>query len=242
MQHRFIAFILLMLTGTGAAFSQVDDTRNFVYFFTDSVLYGRNVELNSSFTRGLYLMCDTIKINPDQVKFFRGETGFFANTIRLKYSGTSSFCERIRRGRINLYERDVTSSSPGMYTNGRYTSGTSTRTINNFYNKDFGNLKKANYNNLVADLSDNPESMLYLDKYKKTARKQHIFQIAGGALLVGGLVALISAQNKPVNSPDYTPGVILIGTGAASMWVGYFVYLSKPKHLRNAIDVYNTSH
>lgn len=242
MQHRILGFLLLLFTGIGSAFCQVDDTRNYVYFFSDSVLYGRNVELSSSFTRGTYLLCDTIKIHPDQVKFFRGETGFFANTIRLKYSGTSSFCERIRKGRINLYEKDVTTQSPGTYINGRYSPGMSGRTINNFYNKGFGDLKKANYNNLVTDLSDNPESMMYLDKYKKSDTKQKIFQIAGGTLIVGGLVALISAKNKPVISPNYTPGAILMGTGAASMWVGYFVYLSKPKHLKNAIDVYNTSH
>jgi len=242
MQHKIFVFALLMWVSISAASAQVDETRNYIYFFSDSVLYCRNVELGSSFSRGTYLMCDTLVVDPYRVKFFRGETGFFANTMKINFSGTATFCERVRRGKINLYERDVTTSSPGFYgPNGMYTSGGATRTIKNFYNKGFGDLKKASYKNLVVDLSDNPESMLYLDKYKKASRKETIFGIAGGALIVGGIATLINAaKNSPgLEKPNNTPGTIITVTGAVGVWTSYFIYLSKPKHLRNAIDAYN---
>ncbi|HLO59852.1 MAG TPA: hypothetical protein VK179_13985 [Bacteroidales bacterium] len=240
-----IVLVLLWMT-VSSAFSQVDETRNYVYFFSDSVLYGRIVELRSPMFGGSFLMCDSIKVSKDFVKFFKGETGFYANTININSSGTSTFCQRIRKGKINLYERDVTSYSPGFYSPGfggpgMYSSGMVTRNIKNYYNIGFGDLKKAKYKNLLVDLSDNPESMMHLTKYKSVRKTETILGVVGGVAVATGLVAVIATtnHNNGLSKSNTTPGVVTMLAGAGCMWVSYFYSLSKPKHLRQAIDAYN---
>lgn len=54
--------------------------------------------------------------------------------------------------------------------------------IIDYYNKGFGDLKKATYENLRTDLSDKPEAQLYLDKYNKMRKTQNILYATSGAL------------------------------------------------------------
>lgn len=243
---RKVLLFFLILWNIGLIFGQVDENKNFIYSFSDSVIYGRIIEYKTPFLGSSHFLVDSKKIQPDLVKFYRNETGFYANTKTVNFSGTSSFTERIRKGKINLYEKETTTYSPGHFnsTTGMYSGGMITKNIKNYYNKGFGDLKKANYQNLNLDLSDNPASMIYLNKYKSVRDAQTVLYIVGGATLIGGFATLINKiQNTDSNDsepePNVTGSLVAVGIGAGCFWVSYFMSFSKPKHLRNAIDAYN---
>lgn len=225
---------------------QVDENKHFIYFFSDSVVYGRIIEYETPFFGNTHFLVDSKKIQPDLVKFYRNETGFYANTKTVSFSGTSSFTERIRKGKINLYEKETTTYNPGHFnpSTGMYSGGMATRNIKNYYNKEFGDLKKANYQNLSLDLSDNPESMIYLNKYKTTRDAQTVLYIVGGATLIAGFATLINKTkdwdgSDSQTEPNVFGNIVAIGVGAGCFWVSYFIGFSKPKNLRIAIDRYN---
>lgn len=241
---------LLLLAGSQFVFAQVDERKSFVYLYSDSVVYGNVVELKKPLFGASHLRVDSLKIPADQVKFFQAEKGFFANTKEFSFTGTSQFSERISAGKLNLYEKETRSVS---YSAGMYGGmGTSTVTIKNYYNMGYGPLKKATYTNLSADLQSNAESMLHLDKFKSTTRTQTVLYGVGGGALLGGIIALVSNMQSESPSPSGTPqgdvrknskaiapAVAMLGVGAGCFWASYFVSLSKPKHLKRAVDAYN---
>ncbi|NJN77701.1 MAG: hypothetical protein HC803_04705 [Saprospiraceae bacterium] len=57
--------------------------------------------------------------------------------------------------------------------------------------------------------------------------------MAGGAMLAGGLLAFVN------NPQSETAPILLMGGGAATFWIAYFVGLDKPRHLKDAVDAYN---
>lgn len=231
-------------------FAQIDERKNFVYLYSDSVIYGNIIELKKPFLGASYIRLDSAKIPVEKVKFFQHEKGFFANTKDLSFTGTSQFSERISKGKLNLYEKETQSTnySPGMY-GGR--SGISTVTIKNYYNSGFGPLKKASYKNISADLQSSPESMVFMNKFKASSRAQGVLYAVGGAAIIGGVVSLASHMKSESQStfgksgPDgdgpnlHAPSIALIGVGAGCFWASYFISLSKPKQLKRAIDAYN---
>jgi len=128
---RKVLLFFLILWNIGLIFGQVDENKNFIYSFSDSVIYGRIIEYKTPFLGSSHFLVDSKKIQPDLVKFYRNETGFYANTKTVNFSGTSSFTERIRKGRINLYEKETTTYSPGHFnsTTGMYSGGMTTSLI-----------------------------------------------------------------------------------------------------------------
>ncbi|WP_114783159.1 hypothetical protein [Botryobacter ruber] len=241
--------ILLLLLGFIAlhpvAFGQVDETRNFIYLYSDSVIYARTIDYKTPLLGGAHLIVDARKVKGELVKFYQNEKGFFANTSNLNFTGGTTFSERIRKGKINLYELETVNYSPGHFSpgTGMYTGGGSSRNIKNYYNIGFGELKKADYKNLSVDLGENPESLAHLNKYKSNTNTQTILYVVGGAAILGGIISFANSgepQNNEVHAtPNMTVPLIGLGIGGASLWTSYLISLSKPKHLRSAIDAYN---
>ncbi len=224
---------LLVLFNLSFLYGQVDESRNYLYLFSDSVIYGRIIQYKKQFVKPYFLINST-KVKPDLVKFCKNETGFYANLKNLNTWSSPDFAQRIRKGKINLYESRV------IYTNGM------PKKIYNYYNKGFGDLKKANYENLHIDLSDNPESEKYLDKYKSFRDGEVLSAIIGGVAVIAGFATLISKTQSgddygygEQTEPDVTGSIVTIGLGTACFTVTYILNLSKPKHLKSAIDVYN---
>lgn len=243
---RIALLTFLTIWNMSSIFGQVEENKNFIYFFSDSVIYGRIIEYKTPFLRSSYLLVDSNKIQLNLVKFYCNETGFYANTKTVDFLGVSSFTERIRKGEINLYEKVTITTYPDHinYTTGMYTVGMPTKNIKNYYNKGFGDLKKANYQNLSLDLADNPESIIYLNKYKSTRDAQTVLYIVGGATLIAGFATLINkttdwdgSDSQP--EPNVTGNLVAVAVGAGCFLVSYSIGFSKPKHLRSAIDKYN---
>ena len=92
-------------------------------------------------------------------------------------------------------------------------------------------------------MADNPQSMIYLEKYKSTKKTQAALIVGGSALVLIGLVTWINkTDNLDENSesePNINGNVALIGVGAGCIWASYFISFSKPHQLRKAIDAYN---
>ena len=116
--------------------------------------------------------------------------------------------------------------------------------IHNFYNKGFGPVKKATYRNLMKDLSDNPESLYHLYRFKKSRNTQIGLCIAGGVALLAAAITLYNKTSGVDNegtgdNPNLTTPATLACMGVACLGVSYVSHFQKPGHIRKAVDVYN---
>jgi len=204
-----LGLILLSLV----SFGQVDETKNYLYLYSDSVIYSKFITFESPFFSEGYFILDSNEILSKKVKFYKKENDFYAS---LNYN---EFALRVCKGKINLYEIVKFGVNHTKY-------------ILNFYNKNFEDLKDANYTNLKIDLADNKESLLYLNKFKKIRNIQTVLCLVGGASILGCITTL------PNNSSGTGNIIALIG-GGCCFWASYFISFSKPKQLRRAIDSYN---
>ncbi len=214
----------------------------FVYLFNNQIITGNAVTYKNPIFKSSYILVDETEYKSGTVKFYQNEQDFFANTLGI--TSRNHFVPRIQQGRVNLYEYNETEHNPGFYNanTGMMTGGGSRQKIVYYYNSGFGDLKKATYSNLNVDLQDNPEAMLYLDKYKKTNNLSRGLYVGAGALM---LIGTISIYNKFSNTPQGTdlPSVsrelVLVGAGGVLGWVGYFVSIDKFSHLKTAVYSYN---
>lgn len=228
-------------------FSQTDSTNiRFVYLFTGEKIKSEVVEFRDQFMGSGYFLVGKEQYSADLVKFYKDAKGFYANTKRLNVASKSVFSKRIISGRVNLFEQEKMYTTPSYIdVAGTYNPGTSSKTIKNYYNKGFGDLKKATYKNLKIDLADSPESIEYLSKYRKYKNVQIVLSIVGGALIVSGITTyFIKTSDVDRNAPNYkepntTPNMLVAVAGGGL--VGFSYYLSFPKRdkLKKAIDAYN---
>ena len=238
---------------TGA---QVRQNSNFIYLYSDSVIYANSIRLRPDFANGLELRADSRRVSIDQVKFFGNEQGFFANTRKLSYPGYSEFSERIIDGRINFFRQ--VRYDPYVYDRdyrfrGRHQEPVDVRM---FYNKGFGDLKKANYSNLQEDMADRAESMDLLERYRKSRSTSKILYASAGASVIASFISFVvnAKQNQDLQPYSGKYGVQqnfnlrhtgfglsfgLLGLGAGLAAGGYMTGLQGSRHLENAVDAYN---
>lgn len=248
---RILTFVLVWASLYANA--QVDESQNFVYLNSDSVIYADRVRLRPDFFNSLKLNVDGNRVAFERVKFFQSDDGLFANTTRLTTLRTRGIAERIVGGKINLFqERDIESFS--HYRGYRYSpEKISTRM---FYNKAYGNLKKVNYHNLKMDMADDPQSIDLLEGYRKSTRTANIMYATAGASILAGVVALLinsddsrqpldldnidaSFERHKNDLSDMNTGFILMGVGAGFAAGGYFIKISSLRKLEQSIDYYN---
>ena len=229
--------LALLCTFFGNAFAQVDESKNYLYLYSDSVIYGKNIIYESWLDGSPHFIVDSKRIHPEQVKFFQSEMGFYANTRDLDIAGRTSFSERIRKGKINLFEKQIR-DYPGYhhtpYSNPQEETGL---TALNYYNIGFGDLKKASYSNLKSDLAEHPASLAQLKEYGKVHKLSKRLLLAGGIGMLSGVVSLISPGWDRDPRLGLSFGLIVGGGGL--MLGGLFTSLSKPKYLKKAVDAYN---
>ncbi len=238
---------IIGLLASYVAFSQTDSASiRFVYLFTGQKVSSDLVEYRDQFMGSGYFMVGNERYSADLVKFYRDASGFYANTMKLNVTGKSVFSKRIISGRVSLYERVKMYTTPSYIdASGSYNPGASSKTIKNYYNKGFGDLKMATYHNLKIDLADSPESLGYIKKYKKYKNVQIILSIVGGAMIATGVTSYFMKtsdvdRNVPgYKEPNTTPNMLIAVAGGGL--VGFSYYLSFPKRdkLKKAIDAYN---
>lgn len=248
--------IVVMACYAMNARSQVDESRNFVYLYSDSVVYAKKVILRPDGFGSWQLRADSKRIPRDRIKFFNSNEGFFANTRKLNFVRTAGFSERIIEGKINLFQQ--TNYDPMRY---EYGYGFSERRqqpvdVRMYYNKGYGDLKKVGYSNLKMDMSDNAESMRLLDGYRKTLNTSKALYTAAGVSIIAGLVSFLVKGNETQLSSDFpdfgkpnmgssikkanfTGSFLLLGLGAGLAVGGVTIHSSASKRLENAVNSYN---
>ncbi len=196
----------------------------FAYLFSDEIIYGSLVEFDESNLnfgiRNIYV--DFKKIPASEVAFYKNRTGLYANVNKLTLLHYNKFSECIIHGKINLYQsissgfmpkiNSSIQSFPPSYSYFNY------KVIRNYYNKDLGELKRANYRDLSVEMSNNPESMIFLKKYKNKKTAEII-------LLVGGTAAFIGAM-KSISAPQ-----VILFCGSFTCFVLVTIFRSKNRNL-----------
>jgi hypothetical protein len=236
--------LLLLLLTCDFANAQVDETKNFLYFYSGSVVYSKSIVYKTPIFKKYYFLADSVKIDPDEVKFYKSDSTFYANIKALSYSENSTFVTRIRKGKLNLYEETATGySAPMIAPNGMMMGGYGYSYTLDFYNKDYGEIKKATYKNLVTDISDNQASLYHLNKFKHARNTAAVLYTIGGITFITGVITLIhKTSNIPKGenqNPDVSGNILTMGAGAGCMLAGYIFLLSKPHHLKRAVEEYN---
>ncbi len=237
------------------ASAQVDESRNFIYLYSDSVIYAENVRLRTDFFDAFQLRADSKRIPIQQVKFFNNDEGFFANTKKLNATGQVRLSVRTEDGRINLFEE----RSFNTFNNRRHTyyEGSRDRVdIRMFYNKGYDDLKKVNYKNLKIDMADRFESLDLLEGYRKNTNTSKALYAAGTASAAAALISfLVKAKNNQKmphsdgfngqipemnrTRTNFTASIALLGLSAGFAIGGYSVHVSGLRKLEGAVDSYN---
>lgn len=244
------------------ASAQVDESKNFVYFYSDSVHYAKNIRPRTTLFNSINIRANSRSFPLNQVKFFQNIDGFFANTSRLKSFRTEGLSKRMIEGKVNLYrEREFkTFSYNDDFDYHHYTHNNSNAIdVRMFYNKGYDDLKKVNYKNLSVDMADDQQAIDLLKGYNQNIRTSRILYVASGASLIGSLVAFL-AHNKnnriehdfsgfgPNSNPpnmDIKYGgfppvtYALLGASIGFAAVGYTINISGLKKLERSIETYN---
>ena len=217
--------------------SQTNESKNFLYLYSDSTIYAQRIRLGPDFTGSWALRVDSRRMPTKEVKFFQDNNGFYANTKNLNFSGASSFAERIIDGKINLYQQVFYEDVPYEGDDHRF-SGVRREVVNTrmFFNKGFSDLKRVNYDNLSLAMSDNQQSLDLLKSYRKSMNAGTAMYVAAGATALGCIATVLSDNSFNNN---YTGTYILLGATFGFGLGGYLIKESGKRNIRRAIENYN---
>ncbi|TKC04632.1 hypothetical protein FA048_19420 [Pedobacter polaris] len=223
--------------------SQENESKNFLYLYSDSTIYAQKIRLRPDFNGSWTLRADSRRIPVQQVKFFNNEDGFFANTKKLQFYGETSFAERIISGKVNLYQEVVYNpiafeADYYRFKDRKYQSVGAKM----YYNKGISDMKKINYKNLSLDMADNAQSLDLLKSYRKSKRTGIIMYVAAGAAIVAGTIKILTENN--VGDANFSvngnnSSFILWGLGGGLVAGGYFIEKSGYRNIERAIETYN---
>ncbi len=233
--------------------AQVDESKNFLYLYSDSVVYGNRVTMRPDYGGFWQIRSDSRRFPSEQVKFFNNENGFFANTRKINFLGAVTFSERVIAGRINLFQQTV--YDEGFYGR-RYFHRPMVQQpvdVRMYYNKGYGDLKKVSYRNLKADMADRPESLDFLTAYRKSLNTRNMLYVGAGAAVLAGLITFTidgtrsgkfvgDGFNKTLVEPKSIgmgTSFALLGLGGGLSVAGFLVHRSGSRNLENAVDAYN---
>jgi hypothetical protein len=205
---------------------------SFAYLTSGKIIEGTTVELNRSLLARPSISVDDLKMKLSEVKFYQGRKGFHANIGKIGFLSTRiNFAKKIVDGEINLYEFEKTY----VHNNGRtsYMNSYTTKKTYSYYNKGFGDVRKATYENLSLELRGNPLALSELKKYQ-TQKYRALGLYAGGVLLVASSIFSLNRSQEP----NLGHAGLLVG-GAVLYWSGYLVSRKKHKYLRTAVAMYN---
>ena len=233
--------------------AQVDESKKFLYLYSDSVVYANRVTMRPDYGGAWQIRTDSKRFPSTQVKFFNNENGFFANTRKTNFLGETTFSERVITGRINLFQETVYDE---QYYGRRYNHRPMTQQpadVKMYYNKGYGDLKKVSYRNLRDDMADRPESLDLLVAYRRSLNTRNTLYTGAGVALLASIITFTidgtrSAKfvGEKFNRTLVEPKTIglglsfaLLGIGGGLGLGGFLVHNSGAQHLENAVDSYN---
>lgn len=228
-----------------SARAQVREPRNFLYLFSDSMVYARDIKLRPDFSGNLRVRADGKNVPIGQVKFLNSNDGFFANLRKMGMMRTSEFAERIIEGRINVFQESSTSYAPFYYgadhVHDTHFAPAATPSVNidMYYNKGYADLKRLNYRNLIKDMADNSRSIDMLHAYRRSMNTTKILYIAGAASILAGGITFMNEGRRAYSTANFTMGVGLGALGLGLITGGYLKQIATRSKLETAVDLYN---
>ncbi len=226
-----------------SARAQMRESRNFLYLYSDSIIYAKDIKLRPDFSGNLRILVDSRSVPIGQVKFFNSRDGFFANTRKMGIMRTGEFAERIIEGRINVFQERPLSYPPFAYdpyhVPETYYAPKQSINTNMYYNIGYADLKKLNYANLKRDMANNPQSMDMLAAYKRSMNVSTSLYVAGAASIAGAFAVYMGEGKNAYSTASFTIGIGLGALGLGLITGGYLKTHSAKQKLENAIDIYN---
>lgn len=231
---RTLVFILGFMV-VGASYGQLTNPQQKLVLYNGETLTGERLVYESSLLKPSVFTLDDGQFETSSVEYFQNNHGYFANLGRLHNNRQERYAMRIQKGKINLFEEieievyggeELLANANTAENEVMLASGEAY----NYYSKGDGTVKKANYHNLMFDMSDNPESVKHLKAYKKYRLLQWGLIGVGTGLIAANVVAQ-SATGIKFN-PVMAIGLV-VGGGS------YFLQTPKEDSIWLAADEYN---
>lgn len=238
MKTKFRLVILIILISFNALGQNIEviDTTLIVGLKNGRIIYANSIELKEPVFKPSYLLVnDNDKYDIKNISYYQDKTGYY---LWSKIDGYSEDL-RLKRelsGKINTYSRIAT-----QYAHSQYGGTVSTVKIE-YFQKDKGEVRKINYENLNLALSDNTESKLKLKEVNRLRALNIISAVVGGGLIIGG-VTHMQNLNKQDGPPPYEDVSVkfspLFFIGAATLTIPLFTGKPRKQKMKEAIEVYN---
>lgn len=241
---KIIIYMLLSIQFTAYAQEFNTTSKHFIYKYNGEIINAKSIDYKAPLFKKSYLQYDGHEMDTKEVQFYQVEHGFFINLKNIR----KGFAERIIKGKINLYEQTTTTTT---WTNNGFGPGMPMTTTNTtrYYNFGFGEVKTANYDNLMTDMQDNAKSIEHLSKYQKTKNRRTIWYVIGGAAMLGGMLTAIektgesyfdTQQFETVEETKIKPVNLTIGlAGFATIIATAINSRKKPDYIKEAVLIYN---
>ncbi|MFZ1977060.1 MAG: hypothetical protein WAV76_03815 [Bacteroidota bacterium] len=214
--------------------SAVTEYGNFILLENGEKLYGK-VEKVVPYAGQPYLLLDGLERHDfGNVRAYQDDNGFF---VKLRSTPWSyEFVRRVIEGKIDFFSStyltfvDERYGYPfAPYRPYRRHAVVASEYID-YFSKDGVDLLPVNFHNLYEALSDNPESMKYLDDYRTMETVQW------GLLIGGTAVTLIGLSTSNYQTHYVSP---LVYAGCLATVSAYIPFFMKDTKLQLAIKVYN---
>ena len=196
------------------------------------------------FGRNFLLLDGQRRVELSEVGFYENETGHYVRTT-LPRSSREATLRREKTGRISLYATYNTSYSPGGYGMpgfgyggfgyggfGGYPYGGYRTTKTEYFSKDNGPIQSLNARNLALATTDNAGAQELLTQARRYQTSTTIAYVAGGGLLLYGLLQSFQANSSGISPLTYAAIPVLI--------VPLVLQSKQASAQRQAIALYNS--
>jgi hypothetical protein len=196
------------------------------------------------FGRNFLLLDGQRRVELSEVGFYENETGHYVRTT-LPHSSREATLRREKTGRISLYATYNTSYAPGGYGMPGYGYGgfgyggfggspyggyRTTKT--EYFSKDNGPIQNLNARNLALATTDNAGAQELLAQARRYQTSTTIAYVAGGGLLLYGLLQSFQANSTGISAVTYAAIPVLI--------VPLILQSKQASAQRQAIALYNS--
>jgi hypothetical protein len=226
----FFLFILVSISG----FCQKTETKlHSVQLFSGDIFEGTRLIYANPILKTPVFELDEKKFDSPTVAYFQNNHGYFANLTNIYGPKNERYAIRIRSGKINLFEEIEIEPYAGdelAASDSEENEMLATGEVFGFYNMGTGEIKKANYKNLRADMADNETATKELKEYRNMRLLQ--FGLIGAG---AGIIAFDIFRQRDNNVEFTVPIALGIAIGGSS----YFLEAKKEDALWMAADAYN---
>jgi len=221
------------------SYAQIDESKPFIITRNDNVVYAKHMDMTSGLFRN-YLIVDKKKYDIKDIKFVNGGRQFFANTSNVFSRSNNFLAERIEKGKINLYELEVISTTRTS------TTTSTTRSKHFFFNTEYNDVERLKIKTLMPYVQNNQQSMQYLNMAKSTEVAEWTFAISGLGLMAAGAaftaIRVIQFENDDPFSNDFPKiglPLVIFGGGIGIALTSSVFGRQKIKQIRMAVTEFN---